>query len=119
DGPTLKALLDAWEGSPPHARGWTRAHDDIAHVAVLSPARAGMDHNRARRTSGGFSLPRTRGDGPQAMRRFVDDLTSPPHARGWTSLRDTRLCVSLLSPARAGMDLPLVDGEQKFLALPR
>ena len=33
--------------SPPHARGWTIALIAILFTVLLSPARAGMDPNRA------------------------------------------------------------------------
>ena len=39
--------------------------------------------------------------------RLLAELKFPPHARGWTDVLTAPLKGVLVSPARAGMDLPI------------
>src|SRR5439155_704067 len=48
-------------------------------------------------------LPRTRGDGPVLPLGTVARRTAPPHARGWSLIRQWQMEHHEGSPARAGM----------------
>src|SRR5690606_33841643 len=85
----------------------------------LSPARAGMDRPHHPRPNMRPTLPRTRGDGPSSTAAGPRRSTSPPHARGWTLLRQNTNMSLTLSPARAGMDPVLRSTWTLEVALPR
>src|SRR5690606_18616674 len=66
-----------------------------------------------------FALPRTRGDGPSISHASSSAPASPPHARGWTWLEPRPPQDSVLSPARAGMDLFSGRAARNLGTLPR
>ncbi len=72
--------------SPPPTRGWTR---------------------QGRRCGVARCLPRPRGDGPPSTSRSVSASASPPPTRGWTRRATGVRDADTVSPAHAGMDLPL------------
>src|SRR5690606_6961331 len=71
DGPCGVRLRYTGEGSPPHARGWTRPLGPVPRMPGLSPARAGMDLVIPGAYQQWNTLPRTRGDGPSYPIRGV------------------------------------------------
>ena len=88
----------------PHTRGWTRGHL-MEEVAIQGfPAHAGMDPCRASAWRALPGLPRTRGDGPMAVRHWPVQMAASPHTRGWTPF-DVVVHVRVEGfPAHAGMD---------------
>ncbi len=89
--------------APPLARGWSLPIYDQVGGRLGSPARAGMVPVGRAYGEAVSGLPRSRGDGPEALDKVLADAAAPPLARGW-SLRGP--CYALRgtgSPARAGM----------------
>ena len=64
DGPHAPFSRSKCAPAPPHPRGWTRSCRSAEHRDGGSPAPAGMDPTRTRRSRARQGLPRTRGDGP-------------------------------------------------------
>ena len=52
-------------------------------------------------------------------RNILVEEAFPPHARGWTLQGDERTVRVLVSPARAGMDLPLPQVPATCWGFPR
>ena len=119
DGPVSRTNARHVESFPPHARGWTRDRGHRRGQQSVSPARAGMD-----RTTTGWSrttrrFPRTRGDGPIAIRCLLTSSRFPPHARGWTAKFQSSEQRAQVSPARAGMDPPPCTCKTRMGCFPR
>ena len=104
DGPLLWSNIQTLQPFPPHTRGWTLILLHPGAHLFVSPAHAGMDRTRGRRTRGPHRFPRTRGDGPAASPRIALRLMFPPHTRGWTAGAHARAVRRRVSPAHAGMD---------------
>ena len=104
DGPPVGKGIQKVKEFPPHTRGWTGAEHAQPVRRAVSPAHAGMDLVRGRRTMERRGFPRTRGDGP--WRATVDNLLPqfPPHTRGWTRKGKGLAEIIDVSPAHAGMD---------------
>ena len=84
---------------------------------VRSPAGAGMDLLLREASDANDRFPRRRGDGPRCSVRSPPACRFPPQARGWTQGRGQQRRRSLVSPAGAGMDRPLlraVEGRPRF-----
>ncbi len=71
DGPTPIMGVGTAGGASPHTRGWTVFRHVLALQAQGFPAHAGMDPSLATTTTGPGRLPRTRGDGPDALLQQV------------------------------------------------
>ena len=91
---------------PPHARGWTLPPLDDQRDPAVSPSRAGMDPWPRAAVDCRHGFPRTRGDGPGAIKLKGISSSFPPHARGWTRTPRPGMGQAGVSPARAGMDPP-------------
>ena len=105
--------------SPPHPRGSTRTEHQQRRLAEVSPAPAGIDLVRVYSLGSHSSLPRTRGDRPPWLYRTHDVLRSPPHPRGSTLFGIFIMQVGFVSPAPAGIDLPLLLQSIHPESLPR
>ena len=103
DGPSLKSRLAKPSASPPPARGWTHSGRGRSGGFKVSPACAGMDPGRYRPLDRARRLPRLRGDGPESNQTTIDELRSPPPARGWTRSLRQRRATQRVSPACAGI----------------
>ena len=68
DGPYAAALCARIYLASPHTRGWTSWRRRSNRCRPGFPAHAGMDRRRARQAPPPSRLPRTRGDGPAAIR---------------------------------------------------
>ncbi len=119
DGPTIILPDGSQSEAPPHTRGWTAWAQARANLDVGSPAHAGMDPCRLRRTSRRIRLPRTRGDGPLAAVTASAASLAPPHTRGWTRSRSRPTSSCSGSPAHAGMDPAAVGHAGRDPGLPR
>ena len=119
DGPSASTLCCSSFGFPPHTRGWTEVAVQAGPEAVVSPAHAGMDPSGSNGhwTTGCF--PRTRGDGPGTQSRSFLSLSFPPHTRGWTLGRSSRMTERTVSPAHAGMDPRPPAGSGRTSCFPR
>ena len=73
-------------------------------MTIVFPTRVGMDHTRPENTGRAYSIPHTRGDGPQ--RRFWYPLlySYSPHAWGWTAQLCKYTARNNVFPTRVGMD---------------
>ena len=104
DGPSSIRLRELSRPDSPHPRGWTRRRAGPPAPTRGFPAPAGMDPPTCRAADADVRIPRTRGDGPQPIRRGGGIARDSPHPRGWT--RDRRIpVVGVVGfPAPAGMD---------------
>ena len=116
DGPPPAHLVRRQLQFPPQARGWTPIGRAVGVSPDVSPAGAGMDRSGRRCSPTLSSFPRRRGDGPGGAVVAGELDAFPPQARGWTPSTSSRATRSTVSPAGAGMDLPLVavtgDGDR-------
>ena len=71
---------------PPHSRGCTAFFSTAGAVLIASPALAGMYPWPAQKAYIDHSLPRTRGDVPNAIYESVQGSSLPPHSRGCPSI---------------------------------
>ena len=119
DRPSGSDISGERAAAPPHARGSTLPHLELAAKDTGSPACAGIDPRscvRHWRTSG---LPRMRGDRPLGTYGRRTLKLAPPHARGSTA-RPARPCRSLRgSPACAGIDRSMTSRGSRCWRLPR
>ncbi len=119
DGPYTVQGPVAADLAPPHTRGWTH-HTGVHRCGRSgSPAHAGMDPWRSSSVRRFTRLPRTRGDGPRALREARYHVKAPPHTRGWTPRRRAHPCSEGGSPAHAGMDPDHLVGFRDRSRLPR
>ena len=119
DGPQSRPLWFAHARAPPLTRGWTRHWISLGTPTAGSPAHAGMDPYQGPTYQGPTWLPRSRGDGPPAIRRDRRNFVAPPLTRGWT-LSSGRPPPPLRgSPAHAGMDPEAMLWAASWRWLPR
>ncbi len=111
DGPTRVPTIVCTSDAPPLARGWSLTPERHPRRAHRSPARAGMVPGRRPSAGRSWSLPRSRGDGPEGANAAAVLLDAPPLARGWSLHRLAGFVVGVRSPARAGM-VPVLDGSR-------
>ena len=104
---------------PLHARGWTLYRRLKSSTGDVSPARAGMDPDPEESHKVQNRFPRTRGDGPGHTQTSDIENRFPPHARGWTFLKEHVLLPPSVSPARAGMDRIPCYSSALFACFPR
>ena len=104
DGPRLPFEAPVVPGASPHTRGWTRYISDGWWSSHGFPAHAGMDRAPAEVAGAFVRLPRTRGDGPEAVVRMAGWLSASPHTRGWTPAFAALHQGDEGFPAHAGMD---------------
>ena len=104
DGPAPDAAVDGLQVASPHTRGWTRDGFRAAAPAAGFPAHAGMDLSPTAPVPARRGLPRTRGDGPHAVRATRSTWKASPHTRGWTRGSRRRRRSAPGFPAHAGMD---------------
>ncbi len=132
DGPPRRFAAAPTIRAPPLARGWSLAagllEGDVerspARAGMVlrrcgdrrSPARAGMVPRRFGSTRARSTLPRSRGDGPQARLSKTTPSCAPPLARGWSRVTLSHVQRALRSPARAGM-VPW-SGPRRFVTTP-
>ncbi len=64
-------------------------------------------------------FPRTGGDGPYHPEQLASKGALPPHGRGWTVDWNAMTEILQASPARAGMDLTSLKGDNDLLCFPR
>ena len=103
DGPVLGGAGGVLAGCSPHPRGWSDAGRLGIGYLVLLPAPAGMVPRFSACSAAVRPAPRTRGDGPVAIRELLSLTDCSPHPRGW-SQDDRRAGVRrTLLPAPAGM----------------
>ena len=107
DGPTICLLLFFVQVFPPQARGWTVDEEIPPGPRHVSPAGAGMDLSIPTKSAVAPCFPRRRGDGPDTKTYRGTCSTFPPQARGWTAHLRMGRKASQVSPAGAGMDLPI------------
>ena len=103
DGPCIFSPLQFFGASPPRVRGWSRLDHEIALVAPVSPARAGMVPRWSPLPCAGRGLPRACGDGPSTDLHTDGAWLSPPRVRGWSPVHREDVQRLQVSPARAGM----------------
>ena len=120
----ISEFTNTSEGSPPRARGAGQRLRDRVRPAGITPACAGSRTRRTRRRPSARDHPRVRGEQQCSGFEPVDDLGSPPRARG--AVRPAPVsCISRgITPACAGSradragpagsarDHPRVRGEQ-------
>ena len=104
DGPAVYRSQDDGVTVSPHTRGWTQKTSPRRRPRQGFPAHAGMDPRLADRGRTGGRFPRTRGDGPLAIRHRERQPAVSPHTRGWTPCRVRPLGEGAGFPAHAGMD---------------
>ena len=103
DGPPHAGGRALTRSVPPHPRGWSlgwRLHGSICRG---SPAPAGMVPRSLPKWLAHCRFPRTRGDGPHIRAALFAPERVPPHPRGWSQRRARSGCLSVGSPAPAGM----------------
>ena len=88
-------------------------------AVMVSPAHAGMDPWAIYGCGRPMRFPRTRGDGPHAPAQATPAPSFPPHTRGWTRDVGCQGGQVRVSPAHAGMDLPLDRMIHPWLSFPR
>ena len=83
-GPQMPVRSTTRRMSSPHARGWS--HTCKAHNARASvfPACAGVVPWPRSLTRKSYCLPRMRGGGPRQSSGGIQEISSSPHARGWS-----------------------------------
>ena len=119
DGPEPISVWPNRVTASPHPRGWTHAAPPHRPARPGFPAPAGMDPGDAIAQALLAGLPRTRGDGPKALRVRTDGDAASPHPRGWT------LNTAVIAggypgfPAPAGMDPDPIASDPCSLRLPR
>ena len=119
DGPAYLVRALAARADSPHPRGWT---PELSRVHVLDegfPAPAGMDLFSASCLSPPTWIPRTRGDGPQALPRVRRIEEDSPHPRGWTRGGAGGLVAVVGFPAPAGMDPSCGSKRRSSTRIPR
>ena len=119
DGPEVEADLAGGEGASPHTRGWTVFVSGAGGGRMGFPAHAGMDPSQQFDRNARKGLPRTRGDGPQAVRIRPPPLPASPHTRGWTLPAPQADISAAGFPAHAGMDRLAVPLRGASGGLPR
>ena len=77
DGPVWLGTTTEDQAFPPHARGWTAGRVRNAAIAMVSPARAGMDLFGDSSKTFFLCFPRTRGDGPPKLRISQRQIVFP------------------------------------------
>ena len=103
----------------PHTRGWT-PNTRVRYLdATGFPAHAGMDPTASSGAGLITGLPRTRGDGPRAVRRNLRRHVASPHTRGWTLTCLSPDRASRGFPAHAGMDPVTPTCRDSIRRLPR
>ena len=119
DGPVWQRMGEDKRLASPHTRGWTPGQSGRVEPGQGFPAHAGMDPSRGFWTTAAPGLPRTRGDGPAAVRNALTAFQASPHTRGWTRpgvaghVRDRGF------PAHAGMDPARSRSRRNARRLPR
>ena len=104
---------------PPQARGWTVDSVAPPERRVVSPAGAGMDHQKPILATHSKCFPRRRGDGPAAGTTCWPWRWFPPQARGWTIVRHGSQKRGAVSPAGAGMDPSSYSAQSQQMGFPR
>ena len=104
DGPFFADRPDGGHLAPPPTRGWTLLALGGPLLVLGSPAHAGMDLARLRKSLHDTRLPRPRGDGPQDRGLVHAPPAAPPPTRGWTQRASMAFRRFVGSPAHAGMD---------------
>ena len=104
DGPRRLRQAGQQRQVSPHTRGWTRLPRPGITTLAGFPAHAGMDPWRLRPATSRTRFPRTRGDGPVAVRPFPPAQEVSPHTRGWTRPGRQHRGSRRGFPAHAGMD---------------
>ena len=107
DGPARPGGTHRGDAASPHTRGWTRRANRWGIYRSGFPAHAGMDPMAQCGRIPSLGLPRTRGDGPDDVRRFRVAVAASPHTRGWTPSSGRSFFRTGGFPAHAGMDLSL------------
>ena len=119
DGPHTLNAVDARSPASPHTRGWTPGVRLLRDRARGFPAHAGMDPDQGWTDRRRDRLPRTRGDGPAAVRARCAPFQASPHTRGWTPMPQRARPRMRGFPAHAGMD-PIVPPSGRYrYRLPR
>ena len=119
DGPRDPVTALYHRMASPHTRGWTLVSCLHHERCEGFPAHAGMDPRRLSHRRLRPWLPRTRGDGPEAVRSSWNGHRASPHTRGWT---EPSLALGQLHPgfpAHAGMDLGHLGRPYQAQRLPR
>ena len=105
--------------STPHARGSTLLHQGLIKYCKVYPACAGIHRLIDISDTDIESLPRMRGDPPQAEQQLAEEQRSTPHARGSTSLSLLIPPRILVYPACAGIHLKWCKQRGVEFRLPR
>ena len=105
--------------SPPRVRGWSRDGYGVPRLDGVSPACAGMVPGRKPTTRSPRSLPRVRGDGPIIVVWPLDEMRSPPRARGWSGRDDAYDHESVSPPRARGWPVHAGRWARLFRRLPR
>ena len=78
-----------------------------------------MDPERIKDDDISFGVPRTRGDGPETVREFAEQISVSPHTRGWTLAAPDDDGADRGFPAHAGMDPQLRCSYSVLVGFPR
>src|SRR5690606_38927780 len=119
DGPRHRHAMTRQVDCSPHARGWSPGVTYYTRTSTLLPARAGMVLQVTERLLEVRPAPRTRGDGPTALKPAHDPILCSPHARGWSRTGRRARPRSRLLPARAGTVPRRPRGSPARTAAPR
>src|SRR5690606_15125054 len=98
---------------------WTVLVLELELELVVVPARAGVDPRRTGRPDRSTRGPRASGGGPLVHRPDPSSQGWSPRERGWTSSRDTDVANGRVVPARAGVDLIIINRPESIIGGPR
>ena len=119
DAPDSHQLRPVTVRFPPQARGCTHRQGTLIPLPRVSPAGAGMHLALLPILPPGARFPRRRGDAPSSSSASRVRRRFPPQARGCTAKGISGPTGGGVSPAGAGMHLPLVALPAVSLGFPR
>src|SRR5690606_1109202 len=104
---------------PPHTRGSTPEFFARQISGAVSPAYAGIDPAAGPARTSWIGFPRIRGDRPRFAPIDAVAAQFPPHTRGSTVRWYRHTCPIPVSPAYAGIDLPVMRYGRPSSSFPR
>ncbi len=119
DGPSTGSSRPRLRPAAPLTRGWTPDRAQQGQAEPGCPAHAGMDPTAPTPPAPRWRLPRSRGDGPDALRAVLTTDEAAPLTRGWTRCWPALRLKGRGCPAHAGMDPTLVLLQVACSWLPR
>ncbi len=104
DGPLNRMAVIGSKLFSLRVRGWTAVSDPHERERSVFPARAGMDRPSGRPARFECCFPCACGDGPASSKAVLEQPKFSLRVRGWTGRETVGGYLSMVFPARAGMD---------------